>query len=131
MTVMSRLYYSHILRTTCILELPCLFLTFTWLTSTTSALKCIVSLRCSLQMYAINYIFHLHSPNIQVYRVFLMQETCFFFLQILEAADRTQALDMKRHCLYIIVHQFTKVGWMFSGVLGICCPLSLPWLKTT
>ena len=30
-------------------------------------------------------------------------------LQILEAADKTQALDMKRHCLHIIVHQFTKV----------------------
>lgn len=29
--------------------------------------------------------------------------------QILEAADKTQALDMKRHCLHIIVHQFTKV----------------------
>lgn len=31
-------------------------------------------------------------------------------LQILEAADKTQALDMKRHCLHIIVHQFTKVS---------------------
>lgn len=30
-------------------------------------------------------------------------------MQILEAADKTQALDMKRHCLHIIVHQFTKV----------------------
>uniref|UniRef100_A0A7N4NKT3 Leucine zipper like post translational regulator 1 n=1 Tax=Sarcophilus harrisii TaxID=9305 RepID=A0A7N4NKT3_SARHA len=30
--------------------------------------------------------------------------------QILEAADKTQALDMKRHCLHIIVHQFTKVS---------------------
>lgn len=33
----------------------------------------------------------------------------FLPLQILEAADKTQALDMKRHCLHIIVHQFTKV----------------------
>ncbi|XP_067263995.1 leucine-zipper-like transcriptional regulator 1 isoform X2 [Chanodichthys erythropterus] len=31
-------------------------------------------------------------------------------LQILEAADKTQALDMKKHCLHIIVHQFTKVS---------------------
>ncbi|XP_030075595.1 leucine-zipper-like transcriptional regulator 1 [Microcaecilia unicolor] len=31
-------------------------------------------------------------------------------LQILEAADKTQALDMKKHCLHIIVHQFAKVS---------------------
>ncbi|XP_031425883.1 leucine-zipper-like transcriptional regulator 1 [Clupea harengus] len=31
-------------------------------------------------------------------------------LQILEAADKTQALDMKKHCLHIIVHQFIKVS---------------------
>ncbi|CAJ0915858.1 unnamed protein product [Ranitomeya imitator] len=30
--------------------------------------------------------------------------------EILEAADKTQALDMKKHCLHIIVHQFTKVA---------------------
>lgn len=47
--------------------------------------------------------------------------------QILEAADKTQALDMKRHCLHIIVHQFTKVGWLFPGVWGVCCPPCLPW----
>lgn len=45
-------------------------------------------------------------------------------LQILEAADKTQALDMKKHCLHIIVHQFIKVGGLVSGALGVCCPLS-------
>lgn len=41
--------------------------------------------------------------------------------QILEAADKTQALDMKRHCLHIIVHQFTKVrpSWLSTH----CSPL--------
>lgn len=45
-------------------------------------------------------------------------------LQILEAADKTQALDMKKHCLHIIVHQFIKVGGLVSGALGFCCPLT-------
>lgn len=45
-------------------------------------------------------------------------------LQILEAADKTQALDMKKHCLHIIVHQFIKVGGLVSEALGVCCPLS-------
>lgn len=45
-------------------------------------------------------------------------------LQILEAADKTQALDMKKHCLHIIVHQFIKVGGLISEVLGVCCPLA-------
>ncbi|KAK6312850.1 hypothetical protein J4Q44_G00161970 [Coregonus suidteri] len=31
-------------------------------------------------------------------------------LQILEAVDKTQAWDMKKHCLHIIVHQFIKVS---------------------
>ena len=31
-------------------------------------------------------------------------------IQILEAADRIQALDMKKHALNIIVHHFSKVG---------------------
>lgn len=44
--------------------------------------------------------------------------------QILEAADKTQALDMKKHCLHIIVHQFIKVGGLVSEVLGVCCPLA-------
>lgn len=48
----------------------------------------------------------------------------FLTLQILEAADKTQALDMKKHCLYIIVHQFIKVGGLVSGALGLCCPLA-------
>lgn len=51
-------------------------------------------------------------------------------LQILEAADKTQALDMKKHCLHIIVHQFTKVGGLVSGVLGVCCPLAAAELTT-
>lgn len=44
--------------------------------------------------------------------------------QILEAADKTQALDMKKHCLHIIVHQFIKVGGLVSGALRVCCPLT-------
>lgn len=44
--------------------------------------------------------------------------------QILEAADKTQALDMKKHCLHIIVHQFIKVGGLVTGALGVCCPLT-------
>lgn len=41
--------------------------------------------------------------------------------QILEAADKTQALDMKRHCLHIIVHQFTKVRALLPSAR---CPCS-------
>lgn len=47
------------------------------------------------------------------------QGTCCF--QILEAADKTQALDMKRHCLHIIVHQFTKVRALLAQ-----CSLLIP-----
>lgn len=53
---------------------------------------------------------------------FSYQNTTYF--QILEAADKTQALDMKKHCLHIIVHQFIKVGGLVSGALGVCCPLA-------
>lgn len=62
--------------------------------------------------------------------IFLCGMNDFFFSliifpsQILEAADKTQALDMKKHCLHIIVHQFIKVGGLVSGALGVCCPLS-------
>ena len=40
-------------------------------------------------------------------------------LQILEAADRIQAADMKKHALSIIVHNFAKVR------LSVCLSLSL------
>lgn len=43
-----------------------------------------------------------------------------FSFQILEAADKTQALDMKKHCLHIIVHQFIKVGVLLSEALRLC-----------
>ncbi len=33
-----------------------------------------------------------------------------FSLQILEAADRIQAADMKKHALNIIVHHYAKVS---------------------
>lgn len=66
------------------------------------------------------------------YAFFMLSEFVLVFLcllnivppQILEAADKTQALDMKKHCLHIIVHQFIKVGGLVSGALGVCCPLS-------
>lgn len=51
----------------------------------------------------------------------------FLPLQILEAADKTQALDMKRHCLHIIVHQFTKVR-LFPGTPVPVLPVSLWWV---
>jgi len=51
--------------------------------------------------------------------------TCPSILQILEAADKTQALDMKKHCLHIIVHQFIQVGgWACLRSLGVRCPLT-------
>lgn len=56
----------------------------------------------------------------------------FLPLQILEAADKTQALDMKRHCLHIIVHQFTKVrlwpqcSWSQLSPAGLGTSWSLP-----
>ncbi|XP_054836084.1 leucine-zipper-like transcriptional regulator 1 isoform X2 [Eublepharis macularius] len=86
----------------------------------------------SLYLFAAPYYYGFYNNRLQAYckQNLEMNVTVENVLQILEAADKTQALDMKRHCLHIIVHQFTKVGWMFSGVLGICCPLSLPWLKT-
>ncbi|XP_044303558.1 leucine-zipper-like transcriptional regulator 1 isoform X3 [Varanus komodoensis] len=87
----------------------------------------------SLYLFAAPYYYGFYNNRLQAYckQNLEMNVTVENVLQILEAADKTQALDMKRHCLHIIVHQFTKVGWMFSGVLGICCPISLPWLKTT
>ncbi|XP_034978095.1 leucine-zipper-like transcriptional regulator 1 isoform X2 [Zootoca vivipara] len=86
----------------------------------------------SLYLFAAPYYYGFYNNRLQAYckQNLEMNVTVENVLQILEAADKTQALDMKRHCLHIIVHQFTKVGWMFSWVLGICCPLSLPWLKT-
>ncbi|XP_032074268.1 leucine-zipper-like transcriptional regulator 1 isoform X3 [Thamnophis elegans] len=66
----------------------------------------------SLYLFAAPYYYGFYNNRLQAYckQNLEMNVTVENVLQILEAADRTQALDMKRHCLYIIVHQFTKVG---------------------
>ena len=42
-----------------------------------------------------------------------------FFFQILEAADKIQALDMKKHALRLMVHNFQNVSLpiMVSGIM--------------
>jgi len=42
--------------------------------------------------------------------VLLLLQYCYYALQILEAADRIQALDMKKRALDIIVANFPKVS---------------------
>ncbi|KAM3841303.1 leucine-zipper-like transcriptional regulator 1 isoform 3-T3 [Vipera latastei] len=66
----------------------------------------------SLYLFAAPYYYGFYNNRLQAYckQNLEMNVTVENVLQILEAADRTQALDMKRHCLYIIVHQFTKVS---------------------
>ena len=44
----------------------------------------------------------------------------FFLLQILEAADKIQALDMKKHALNIIVHHFPKVNINNRNLMKNC-----------
>ena len=43
----------------------------------------------------------------------------FLFFQILEAADKIQALDMKKHALRLMVHNFQNVSLriMVSGIM--------------
>ncbi|XP_057601387.1 leucine-zipper-like transcriptional regulator 1 isoform X2 [Hippopotamus amphibius kiboko] len=66
----------------------------------------------SLYLFAAPYYYGFYNNRLQAYckQNLEMNVTVQNVLQILEAADRTQALDMKRHCLHIIVHQFTKVS---------------------
>uniref|UniRef100_A0A8D0BHG2 Leucine zipper like post translational regulator 1 n=1 Tax=Salvator merianae TaxID=96440 RepID=A0A8D0BHG2_SALMN len=66
----------------------------------------------SLYLFAAPYYYGFYNNRLQAYckQNLEMNVTVENVLQILEAADKTQALDMKRHCLYIIVHQFTKVS---------------------
>lgn len=46
-------------------------------------------------------------------------------IQILEAADRMQAIDMKKYALNLIVHNFCKV-WHLIGILLLnCCTKTL------
>ncbi|NXE68872.1 LZTR1 regulator, partial [Calcarius ornatus] len=65
----------------------------------------------SLYLFAAPYYYGFYNNRLQAYckQNLEMNVTVENVLQILEAADKTQALDMKRHCLHIIVHQFTKV----------------------
>uniref|UniRef100_A0A8C5THI4 Leucine zipper like transcription regulator 1 n=1 Tax=Malurus cyaneus samueli TaxID=2593467 RepID=A0A8C5THI4_9PASS len=69
----------------------------------------------SLYLFAAPYYYGFSNNRLQAYckQNLEMNVTVENVLQILEAADKTQALDMKRHCLHIIVHQFTKVGISF------------------
>ncbi|XP_045315423.1 leucine-zipper-like transcriptional regulator 1 isoform X5 [Leopardus geoffroyi] len=66
----------------------------------------------SLYLFAAPYYYGFYNNRLQAYckQNLEMNVTVQNVLQILEAADKTQALDMKRHCLHIIVHQFTKVS---------------------
>uniref|UniRef100_A0A7M4E9A7 Leucine zipper like post translational regulator 1 n=1 Tax=Crocodylus porosus TaxID=8502 RepID=A0A7M4E9A7_CROPO len=66
----------------------------------------------SLYLFAAPYYYGFFNNRLQAYckQNLEMNVTAENVLQILEAADKTQALDMKRHCLHIIVHQFTKVS---------------------
>ena len=41
-------------------------------------------------------------------------------IQILEAANRIQALDMKKHALNIIVHHFPKVSTCRKSLPSLC-----------
>jgi len=49
-----------------------------------------------------------------------MNVTCQNVVQILEAADRIQATDMKKHALKIIVHHFSKVTWQSEIIIKAC-----------
>ncbi|XP_010832517.1 PREDICTED: leucine-zipper-like transcriptional regulator 1, partial [Bison bison bison] len=66
----------------------------------------------SLYLFSAPYYYGFYNNRLQAYckQNLEMNVTVQNVLQILEAADKTQALDMKRHCLHIIVHQFTKVS---------------------
>ncbi|CAI9557993.1 unnamed protein product [Staurois parvus] len=66
----------------------------------------------SLYLFSAPYYYGFFSNRLQAYcrQNLEMNVTVENVLQILEAADKTQALDMKKHCLHIIVHQFTKVA---------------------
>uniref|UniRef100_A0A8C9PHI8 Leucine zipper like transcription regulator 1 n=1 Tax=Spermophilus dauricus TaxID=99837 RepID=A0A8C9PHI8_SPEDA len=73
--------------------------------------KAILAARSSY-LFAAPYYYGFYNNRLQAYckQNLEMNVTVQNVLQILEAADKTQALDMKRHCLHIIVHQFTKVS---------------------
>ncbi|KAF3850871.1 hypothetical protein F7725_012643 [Dissostichus mawsoni] len=64
----------------------------------------------SLYLFAAPYYYGFSNNRLQAYckQNLEMNVTVENVLQILEAADKTQALDMKKHCLHIIVHQFIK-----------------------
>ncbi|XP_029296134.1 leucine-zipper-like transcriptional regulator 1 isoform X1 [Cottoperca gobio] len=66
----------------------------------------------SLYLFAAPYYYGFSNNRMQAYckQNLEMNVTVENVLQILEAADKTQALDMKKHCLHIIVHQFIKVS---------------------
>ncbi|XP_043356651.1 leucine-zipper-like transcriptional regulator 1 isoform X9 [Dermochelys coriacea] len=66
----------------------------------------------SLYLFSAPYYYGFYNNRLQAYckQNLEMNVTVENVLQILEAADKTQALDMKKHCLHIIVHQFIKVS---------------------
>uniref|UniRef100_S4RP90 Leucine zipper like post translational regulator 1 n=1 Tax=Petromyzon marinus TaxID=7757 RepID=S4RP90_PETMA len=66
----------------------------------------------SLYLFSAPYYYGFTNNRLQAYckQNLEMNVTFQNVLQILEAADKTQAVDMKKHCLHIIVHHFTKVS---------------------
>uniref|UniRef100_A0A8D2QR70 Leucine zipper like transcription regulator 1 n=1 Tax=Zosterops lateralis melanops TaxID=1220523 RepID=A0A8D2QR70_ZOSLA len=84
----------------------------------------------SLYLFAAPYYYGFSNNRLQAYckQNLEMNVTVENVLQILEAADKTQALDMKRHCLHIIVHQFTKVGSVISVLLLLPLKYSLSYM---
>ncbi|KAH3884875.1 hypothetical protein DPMN_008861 [Dreissena polymorpha] len=66
----------------------------------------------SLYLFPAPYFYGFTNNRLQAYckHNLEMNVTCQNVVQILEAADRIQATDMKKHALRIIVHHFPKVA---------------------
>ncbi|XP_060568676.1 leucine-zipper-like transcriptional regulator 1 [Ruditapes philippinarum] len=66
----------------------------------------------SLYLFPAPYFYGFTNNRLQAYckHNLEMNVTCQNVVQILEAADRIQAVDMKKHALSIIVHHFPKVA---------------------
>lgn len=66
----------------------------------------------SLYLFSAPYFYGFTNNRLQAYCKHNLEMNVSFenVVQILEAADRIQAVDMKKHALNIIVHHFSKVG---------------------
>ncbi|XP_043924248.1 leucine-zipper-like transcriptional regulator 1 isoform X2 [Protopterus annectens] len=85
----------------------------------------------SLYLFSAPYYYGFSNNRLQAYckQNLEMNVTVENVLQILEAADKTQALDMKKHCLRIIVQQFTKVSKL-SNLRSLSRPLLLDIIES-